>query len=96
METSEADKTVDNHSHLAKLAQYTKHRMSEDGVETENASSSSSTQETKPKNPAPTQNKKRTIEPEIAEMEAEVVDPVQVLVPAGEDSDSFTDWTQAN
>ena len=65
--------------------------MSEDGVETGNATSSA--QETKPKNPATVQPKKRTIEPEIADM---IVDPVQVLVPAEDDSDSFTDWTQAN
>ena len=63
--------------------------MSETSAEVEQAASSS--QETKVKRPVPVQNKKRTIEPEITNM---IVDPVQVLVPAGDDSD--TDWTTAN
>ena len=63
--------------------------MSETDVEVEQAASSS--QETKFKRQVPVQNKKRTIEPEITNM---IVDPVQVLVPAGDDSD--TDWTTAN
>ena len=90
VETFDIDPSSDSHKSLTKLVLYTKHRMIEEGEETQPAASSS--QETKPKN----QHKKRTIEPEIADMDTEVLDPVKVLVPGGEDSDSFTDWTQAN
>ena len=64
--------------------------MSAEGVEIEIEATPK--QETKPKS----QPKKRSIEPEIADMETEVADPAKVLVPGEEDSDSLTDWTQAN
>ena len=100
METSEADPTVDNNAHIAKLAQYTANRV-KDNVDPasypRNKQSDDATdqkQETKLKKDQQSKSKKRTIEPQIVDMETEIVDPVQVLVPQGDDSD--TDWTTAN
>ena len=90
MRTFDADPSNDLNKNLKRLSEYTQHRMSAEGVEIETEATPK--QETKPKS----QPKKRSIEPEIADMETEVADPAKVLVPGEEDSDSLTDWTQAN
>ena len=100
METSEADPIVDNNAHIAKLAQYTANRVQDNVDPTsyprdhQSDAATQQKQETKLKQIQEGKSKKRNIETHIVDMETEVVDPVQVLVPQGDDSD--TDWTTAN
>ena len=104
MDKCETDPAVDNSPHLAKLAQYTASKTktvvniniypkSEREAIAVNPYPDPE-QEARLKRVQEGKSKKRSIEPEIADMETEIVDAAKVLVPTGDDSDS--EWTQAN